>query len=167
MVIFCLIPIFLISSSRNISSYQPIFKLFGESSVKILLTEEVRYEYLRDAYLPEVYETRKKTIEDFYILPKTKSLYKDAIELSRIYTSRKIPTKKISTIDNLIAAYAKYYQDDLFIFTLNHKDFPTFIFDRVHTFTLDDKPDIITPALYKFNPRNYSSLTTKIKPIKP
>jgi hypothetical protein len=83
-------------------------------------------------------------------------ILRNAEELAILYSHKDSNlSNKISFIDCLIAGQLMKYPNRLFLATLNHSDFPLFIFDRIHIETIDAGEEILTVGIYAFNQRKY------------
>lgn len=85
----------------------------------------------------------------YFELPFRDTDIKNAIKIANIYSARKLNNPSI--IDCCIASYIEKYFDNLFLATLNHKHFPTYLFGRVYVWTIDAENDIFPIGIYKFN----------------
>lgn len=112
----------------------------------------VEFEFTRGAYEIEHKEKRKEFLRSLSFLnmpvPSNETIG-DAIKIANAYSARRVNSP--SFIDCCIAAYLKNYHNNLFLVTLNHKDFPTFLFDRVFIYPINTEKDIFTLAFYRFN----------------
>lgn len=61
-----------------------------------------------------------------------------------------------SYVDHLLGAMS--FHKDTVIATIDHKDFPLFLYDRLYLKTFDLNDDICTIGFYKINEAKYSSL---------
>ena len=114
----------------------------------------IEFEFTRGAYKKEHRDKREKFLKMLSInnLPfrsDDDETIKETIKVAHIYASKKMNP---SLIDCCTAAYLKKYSQNLFLATLNHKHFPTFLFDRFYIWTIDSgRKEIYPIGLYRFN----------------
>ena len=142
----------IIRAFGNFDAFKSFFVFLKENECSLVYSPLIEFEFTRGAYETEHKKTRKEFLKFFSFsnipLP-TNETISDTIKIANAYSARRINSP--SFIDCCIAAYLKNYHDNLFLVTLNHKDFPTFLFDRVFIYPINTEKDIFTLAFYKFN----------------
>ncbi len=110
----------------------------------------VEFEFLRTAHEPKNKEKRENLLKEFreisFIVDDARD---DMIKIANAYTARRITGA--SAVDCCIATLLKKHNQQVILATLNHKDFPTFLFDRIFIYPIDTDKDIFTLAFYRFN----------------
>lgn len=128
------------------------FNLLEETNCKSAYFPFIEFEFLRGAYEAGHKKDREeflKEISAVELSTPTSKIIKDSISIANCYSARKHYSASLT--DCSIAAYLKTHSDNLFLVTLNHKDFPTFLFDRVGIVPVDTEKDIFTLAFYSYN----------------
>jgi len=131
-----------------------------ENSCTLVYFSFIEFEFLRSACDQKNREKREELLKGFKFeeMPfVAKDAKDDIIKIANAYASRK--QIGASVVDCCIASLLKKYNQQLILATLNHKDFPTFLFDRIFIYPIDTEKDIFTLAFYRFN-------TEKAKKIK-
>ncbi len=86
----------------------------------------------------------------------SKEIFEKAQELSVLYNNKDIRlANQISFVDCLVAAQLMKFGDRLFLATLDNKDYPLFIFDRIKLLAIDAEEEIINIGIYAFNKDKY------------
>ena len=89
----------------------------------------------------------------------------DAEKLAILYSHKDVNLSRISFIDCLVAAQLKQYKDNMCLATLDHSDFPDFVFDRYKIYTIDTGKKIINIGIYVFNQEKYEELQSDFEGI--
>jgi predicted nucleic acid-binding protein len=143
------------------SFFEGLIADIKSANCEIVIFPFVQFEFTRGAFELEHKRKRSEFIEALQAenLPvRTDDLIRDAIEIANLYASKKVDSP--SMIDCSIAALMKIYSDKLFLCTLNHKDFPLFLFNRFHIYTMDADRNIYPFGFYEFNKDKFD--TSKI-----
>jgi len=110
----------------------------------------VEFEFLRSAHDPENKNKRKKLLDRFIEMPfRLDDAKDDIIKIANSYAARK--QNGASVVDCCIASFLKTYGKNVILAAFNHKDFLTFLFDRIFIYPIDTNKDIFTLAFYRFN----------------
>jgi len=94
-------------------------------------------------------------------LPLMPNIYKNAIEISNIYSNKS--NNGISFVDCYLSAFLKLHSKTLLLATINNKDFPQIIHDRLNVLTIDTKEEIINIGFYKFNEDSFNQHYSSIR----
>lgn len=136
----------------------------------------VRFEFLRDIYIPEQKEIKEKFIskEEVFFPEETnneivRKTEERALVLSSIYRHQKDKDKsnpKPSYVDLSLASRIGDNPKKYFILTGNKKDFPISVFDVVETIVVeDDSGQTISYFLLSFNESKYATCVEEIKKL--
>lgn len=157
------------------SQYTPffqekVFSKFSEKEITPIVGELVKFEFLRGAANPEEVNVLKDYLKivlrqnEKQIMkaqfPITSDIFSSAIEIANIY-SWKLKNNKISLADCMIAAEMKKYnehQEQLYLATTDHDDFPRLFFKRVGIETIDTREKIFNVGFYTFDSGSYKKL---------
>lgn len=142
----------IIRAFEDFSSFKKILEFLEQEHCVPVIFSFIEFEFIRGAYDIEHRKKRKEFLE--LLAPTTipldeKQIMADAIAIANTYAARKIHSPSI--VDCAIAAYLKKYHGSLFFVTLNHKDFPTFLFDRVQVYPVDTEKDVFSLGFYRYN----------------
>lgn len=157
----------LIKALENFSAFESLFIFLKNVDCAIVDFPLIRFEFTRNIFLPGHRESRERFLDILSPspLPFKEKLIEDSLEIARIYAHQGVQKGQISLVDCCIAAYLKQYKENLFLITLNHKDFPVILFDRLFIFPIDGDNDVFAPAFYKFNDKKWSSLRKKLENV--
>lgn len=147
-------------ASDHPRAFRPFLKLLNESECKPIIIPLIKFEYLRGAHSVEHKERREALLEILnpYTLPQS---YTDekidlAIKIANCYAQRDLRTPNV--VDCALAAQLLQFKDKVFLATTNHKDFPTFLFNRIGVFTVDTEKDVIPIGIYSYDESKSKSL---------
>ncbi len=152
----------IIRAFEHFDNFEAFFKMLEGANCKNVYFPFVEFEFLRGAYEPSHKVDREdflKEISGINLNAPTQAIIKDAIAIANCYSARKHHSASLT--DCSIAAYLKSYPQNLFLVTLNHKDFPTYLFDRVGIFPIDAQVDIFTLAFYTYNKTKAEKINLK------
>ena len=135
----------------HFDSFEDFFVLINKLRCVSTYFPFVEFEFLRGAHMPEHKKERKKFLAAFAFakMPLHPQLVDDALKIANSYSARKLTSP--SLVDCCIAAYLKHYASNLFLVTLNHKDFPTFLFNRFFIYPIDTEQDVLPLGFYQFD----------------
>ncbi|MEK7479119.1 MAG: type II toxin-antitoxin system VapC family toxin [Patescibacteria group bacterium] len=146
-----------IRAFQNFDSFEVLVSFLRGCEVDGVSFPLIKFEFLRTSFAPD----NRKSREDFIdrIAPSSLSfrsqIIDDALDIARMYASKGVrggeSSKAISLVDCCIAAYLKQYATNLFLITLNHKDFPQLLFDRLFVFPIEAGDEVLPIAFYRFN----------------
>ena len=158
----------IVSLIKHARFYVDFFNQLEKYQIKSVIDYSVKFEFLRGSNTKLDYEIKREYLdillgENRIELISTNEIFENAREIANIYTRKDAKlTKQISFADCLIAAQMKKFNekspDRLFLATINNNDFPLFIFDRIHIFTIDTEKEIINMGIYRFNVSKYEKL---------
>lgn len=155
----------LIDSSKHPSSFIDFYEHLRIKNAVPVLEKIVETEFLRSSQRQDVGRLLLDCWfgEDRLLLSITAETFKDALDISQVYTVT--GTKPVALPDLLIAAQAKKYARltadyrELIIATSNHFDFPPVLFDLlyVQNIRLSDGK-IRTVGFYRFSLERFNSI---------
>ncbi|MCL4400095.1 hypothetical protein M1506_02335 [Patescibacteria group bacterium] len=155
-----------IKAFDHFDAFRPLFEFLEENNCQVVDFPLIQFEFTRNTFLPDHREQRELFLKKIATasLPLHKDLIKDALEIARIYAHQGVQRGQISLVDCCIAAYLMKYEKNLFLLTMNHKDFPTLLFNRVSIFPVDEKTtdDVFAPAFYQFDVKKLTVLRGKM-----
>jgi predicted nucleic acid-binding protein len=155
---------------RDKDAFNCILDVFSESYLTI--ESLVRFEFLRDVFLPKQRELKELFIDNeviFFPSAEHQQLFNDAKEnalaLSFIYAHKDV--KSASFIDLMIAAKAVIHFPNAIIVTQNRKDFPAFLFDTVGVINYEEEKtrQISNYVIVSFNKENYKSAINSLEKV--
>lgn len=163
----------LINSLKNPEKFSGFFtNIQKELEMQPVIDHSIKFEFLRGA----VFQEQKETLSDFLSLLFGKNylelrvdseIFNTATELANIFSRKNSNSKsQISFGDCLISAQMCRYnkdKDQLFLATIDNKDFPLCVFDRIDIHTIDLCNDIINIGIYSFNTSSYKKLDADFK----
>lgn len=155
----------LLKAFNNSKDFEDIFKFLKDANCDIVNFDIVYFEFSRNTRSPRIRKLKDEFIEkmDPTNLPYRQDMktVKDALEIAQIYAFQN--TTGVSTVDCCIASLLKHFSHSLFLLTLNHKDFPAILFDRVFVFPVETKNNIFTTAFYKFDQVRFDKLKIRFE----
>ena len=157
----------IIKAYENTDAFLSLIIFLRECKCDSVNFDLIEFEFIRNAYTPKHIKLREEFFNKISIakLPFGSSLIKDAVCISRIYFHQGIQKGQISFVDCCIAAYLKKYSENLFLITMNHKDFPIILFDRLYIFPLDGGNEVYSPAFYQFNSQKWEKLNSAFSKV--
>jgi predicted nucleic acid-binding protein len=140
-------------------AFRPFLELLVKHECQPIITPLIRFEYLRGSISKEHTKTREEFIDlinaDTLANAYTEESIEKAIKIANIYATRKLFP---NAIDCSLAANIMHFKDILFLATVNHKDFPTFLLERVGVFTVATEKDVIPIGIYGYNASKANTL---------
>lgn len=139
--------------------FEDFFRLLGSTNCIPVYFPLIEFEFIRGAHILEHRQKREeflKSVSGVNMPFRTEQIMSDAIRIANCYAARKINNP--SVVDCCIAAYIKQFSANLLLVTLNHKDFPLFLFDRIFIYPIDTETDIFPLAFYSFNTKKAAQL---------
>jgi hypothetical protein len=152
----------LIGYTKYQKFFAPLFKELKDASVTFVLSKFVEIEFLRGAQSQEETEALKTFLSKLFGTPEamftvTEPILGEAILITNIYNS-KLKNHKIEMVDCILAAEMQHYNratDQLLLLTVNYKDFPPLLFERIGIRTVDADESIINLCFYAFSRAKY------------
>ena len=142
----------IIRAFEHFEDFKGFFNLLETTNCHPVYFPFIEFEFLRGAYEPEHRSARREFLHtiplDELPVPREEIL-DDAIRLANIYSNHKLHSAKL--VDCCIAAYLMKHTSNLFLVTLNHKDFPTFVFDRIFIYPVDTDNEVFPIGFYQLN----------------
>lgn len=154
-----------IKAYEHFDAFKVLFDLVKSANCKVVYFPLIEFEFARGAFLPDHRQDREDMFKIIATekMPIRDDLIYSALDIARIYSHNKLPS--IHLVDCCIAAYMKQHHDKLFLVTLNHRDFPNFLFDRLHIQPIDSENEVFAPAFYQFNNDKWASLQEKLSKV--
>ncbi|MFB6181953.1 MAG: type II toxin-antitoxin system VapC family toxin [Candidatus Magasanikbacteria bacterium] len=145
------------------TDYFKDFFYFLEKNAEILVNELVEFEFLRNSNSTDVLNYKEGILDEIseMTLQLPKNLVPEALDIAKIYFHQ--GEHGIEFVDCCLSAFLKKYENNLFLVTENHKDFPLIIHDRIGTHVIDTGKDIFTLGFYKFNSDKFEEQEKKFK----
>jgi predicted nucleic acid-binding protein len=136
--------------------FDELFSVLSKNKCIPVINDHVRFEFLRGCKTKEHVRSKKEWLDYlvYVTLPITPDIKEDAINIANVYANKNIKDS-ISLADCYISSFLKKHDNDLVFITLNHKDFPLLIHNRLHVHSIDAEKEILTPAFYQFDLEKY------------
>ncbi|MFA5185632.1 MAG: type II toxin-antitoxin system VapC family toxin [Patescibacteria group bacterium] len=138
------------------------FKAISDSNCALITIDQVYCEFLkyaddRQEYL-DLFEWLGNLVPDV-LYPTKEDLY----ATNQIYLALKVKKKNSaehpSLEDLLLGSMLMKWPDKVYLATVNHKDFPTWFYDRVYLHAFDDRAgNVSAVGIYQFNVDKYVEL---------
>ncbi len=137
--------------------FKDLLFLFNEKNCATTTHSFIENEFLRGSSTNSYIKEKKEFLNrfNFFNLKITEEIIKNSILISNIYSNKNILNNQISIIDCVNAAFLMQYSKNLFLVTLDNKDYPIFIFDRIYIYTIDVGKEIFNCGFYRFNIKKF------------
>lgn len=139
------------------------YQMLVQSDCALMTSPFIRYELLcRELSVP-ARQRKRELLHGFEAVevPLPLEVYSWMLEFSWLYASQSL--KEAGMVDFSNLAYLKKYQNNILLATINHRDYPTQIVDRVHVHTIDDcDNEILNIGFYRWNEEKYQALKGKV-----
>ncbi len=144
---------FIAKFKDNKSCFKDLLFLFNEKNCATTTHSFIENEFLRGSSTNSYIKEKKEFLNrfNFFNLPITEEIIKNSILISNIYSNKNVLNNQISIVDCINAAFLMKHYKDLFLITLDNKDYPIFVFDRIYIYTIDVGKEIFNCGFYKFN----------------
>ena len=143
----------IIRGFEHFEEFEIFFNFLKQADCGLVYFPFIEFEFVRGAYDPHLRERKQ---EFLHALAMTKmpfrsetTLMPDTIKIANAYTARKLNSPALT--DCCIAAYLKNFSKNLLFVTVNHKYFPTFLFDRIFIYPIDTQKDIFPLGFYQYS----------------
>lgn len=151
----------LIAGVRHPKDLETITTYLTEHAYRPAIDETIQLEFLRSANSMSSYEKLQNFLQnlfadDVFVINVDKNIFRDARRISNLYYHKNIK-KKPEIADCLIAAQLKKYAHNLSILTFNNTDFPTALFERIHTGMIDLNEEPTSWSIYRFSVEKYNA----------
>lgn len=145
--------------------FDGLFSLLEKYECIPVINEFIKFEFLRGCQTREQIQTKTKFLEALsgFVMPIDKDVLDGAIDISNIYSNKRVDSKQISRVDCYLSSYLKKYPASLIMVTLNHPDYPLIIHDRFFVHTIDAGKEILTIGFYGFNTSNFEKCLQDIR----
>ena len=161
---------FMFSSPERFDCFQNLFK-----SQYFLIDPLASFEFVRDAFLPDIYTKKKEFINnDDFFLPANShpdllnKIRENALLLSRIYAHHlnRDGVKRFPPLVDLYLAGRLMLQTNVYFVTSDFEDFPLFLFNRINLITFEDNKDERTVVqILEFNKEKFSTCLGELENI--
>lgn len=140
------------------NSFELFFNILKINNLTPVIDAVVEFEFLRSSNVNTELKKRKQFISLLAdsTIPIDSSIYAQAIEIGNVYSNKSGKyNKQISLADCLIAAALQRYSYNSILATLDLKDFPLEVFDRVGVLAIDGGDNVYTMGFYRFNENKF------------
>lgn len=146
------------SKTKYFRLFEDLGIFLRNANCKAVINEFVRFEFFRGCKTLEHIRQKRYFLQVWsaVTLPVNNQILIDAITIANIYAHKNIHATQVSLVDCHISSYLKNYQNNLVLLTLNHKDFPLLLHDRIGIYLIDTDIEILTFGFYKFNLEKYN-----------
>ncbi len=161
---------YIFSSPEKFDCFQGLFK-----SQYFLVDPFASFEFIRDAFLPDIYKKKLEFIknEEFFLPVPSHSdilvkIRDNAIMLSRIYAHhfQKQNRNDFPPLVDLFLAGRLMLQTKTYLVTCDFKDFPLFVFDRMNLITIEDEIDNrVEIQILQFSETKYEKCIEELEKI--
>lgn len=143
----------LIESFEDQDAFLDFFNFVSDAICQPVYFPFIQFEFQRNAFLPENMDARKQFVDilgvEHLAMNPMDKLVTDAMSIANVYARQK--HNGVELVDCCTASFMKRYPDKLFLVTLNHKDFPPFLFDCVAIYPVETKRKMLPVGFYKYN----------------
>lgn len=142
----------IIRAFEHFEVFEEFFGFLKQNNCTPVFFSLIEFEFIRGV---NTQFNRKKREEFLEFLAMEQMEFKadeaksDLIAIANAYSLRR--HSSASVVDCCIASFLKKYSKNLFLITLNHKDFPTFLFDRFFIYPVDTDKEVFPIGFYQFN----------------
>jgi len=154
----------IIEFARNPLCFKGFFNDLVISRVIPAVDESIKCEFLRKSNsskkLKEKEEFLNNLLGTYEIrteLKVTNEIFIEATKLSNLFNFLNDKNNSAMT-DCLLAAQLKKFKGNLYLATMNNKDFPLKIFDRVEIYNIEIKDEIRNIGIYKFSEDKFQNV---------
>lgn len=155
----------IIEFARNPLCFKGFFDELVDKEVIPAVDDSVKCEFLRKSNTLAKLNEKKEflnsllgTDERRTELPVSNEIFLEATGLSNLFNF--LNDKNNSAMaDCLLAAQLKKYKGNLYLATMNNRDFPLKIFDRVDIYNIEIKDEIRNVGIYKFSEAKYGDIS--------
>jgi hypothetical protein len=151
------------------ANFKGFFDDLKDSDVVSAVDESIKCEFLRKSNTIEKRQQKEKLLdwllgidEKRTELKITNDIFTEATLLSNIFNFLNDKNSS-SIVDCLLAAQLKKFGENLYLATMNHKDFPLKIFDRIHIFNVEVEDEIKNIGIYKFSKERFEISLERFK----
>ena len=133
----------------------------------------VKFEFLRDTYLPPQRKLKEAFISKSIFAPVTNHndiflrIQNNALLLSKIYTHTNQPNCKPSFIDLMLAGRMMFHENVGVLVTHNKKDFPSCVFNIETVLNAERTKDavLLSYSVISFNKRKFNTCYTNLRTL--
>ncbi len=133
-------------------AFEPFFKDILAAECQPVTSPLIEFEFLRGAHEERHWGVRRKLLDELFIklsMSQVPKIFDDALQIATAYSARN--HRSASIVDCALAALMMKFSGKLFLATLNHRDFPTFLFDIVTVYPIDTGKEMLPVGIYAFN----------------
>lgn len=146
--------------------FDGLFSLLQGNDCTPVINEFIRFEFLRGCQTKAQIKAKTDFLDALsggVVMPIDKEVLEGAIDISNIYSNKKVDSKQISRVDCYLSSYLKKYSKNLIMVTLNHADFPLIVHDRFYVYTIDTKKEVLNIGFYSFDSDRFQILLRDIR----
>ena len=155
----------LVDYSKYIPFFEGFFDNLQKNAITTVISPITRIEFLRFAASPEEKQSFEEFISPHFLLPPVPEISSDAELIGNFY-NWELKNNKIELGDLFLAATMKKFNEkqseNLYLATMNHKDFPRILFKRIGHETIDiETSEFKNIGIYAFDLKNYKLICEK------
>lgn len=144
-------------------AFFPFLQLIETSACNPMITGLIQFEYLRGAYQLARKKKRQAFLQELapgnFSHNFAEQKMELAIKIGNCYSAKQITP---SVVDCSLASHLIAFGGRLLLATLNHKDFPIFLFDRLAVFTIDTEKEVLPIGIYGFNKEKAEAMDLRV-----
>jgi hypothetical protein len=155
----------LINSAKYPLEFETFFEELSAFHIVPIIDEAIKLEFLRSAntqkkllikinYLTLLLGNDQKRLD----LPITIDTLVNARRFSNLSHYLNLKKQSISLGDSILSAQLKKYSGSLYLATMNHKDFPLRLFNRVLVKNIETSDELFTIGIYGFSESKYNEV---------
>lgn len=141
----------IIEGFQNAVEFVEFHKALSSAGCTPAYSPMIEFEFLRGAHEATNKSKRKEFLEELaekYPVRSDSGLTESAIEIANAYEARKGPRPEL--VDCHIAALLRMHPTNLFLATLNHQDYPTYLFDPIYVFPIETRKRLLPVGIYRW-----------------
>lgn len=149
------------SKNKDSAELKEFFQEISDAPCGMITIDQVYCEYLQ--YAKDKNDYSELLDQATKLAPATFPKKEDLYFANQLYLAFKSKdenlAKKLSSVDLLLGATIARYGDGLFLATTNHRDFPTFLFDREFVFGFENRDgNIQNICIIRFNDDKFKNM---------
>jgi len=140
-----------IGTYESPSAFKPLYDLLTEQNCAPTHFSFIEFEFLRSVKKDRNRTARKallQKIQPTELPVQSSELYGDALRIASYYSENNHQGAELA--DCYIAALMKKYHRNLFLITMNHRDFPPILFEPLAILTLEAGTKWYHPGIYRY-----------------
>jgi predicted nucleic acid-binding protein len=144
---------------KNPNEFVELHKMLVGSHCAPAYIPMIEFEFLRGAPEAKTRSKRREILRELahkYPVRSDSGLTESAIEIANVYESRKGPRPEL--VDCHIAAVLRQHPTNLFLATLNHEDYPTYLFNPLYVLPIETRKSLLPVGIYEWGVEKAASL---------